>query len=117
MYDEGLSDLPLTRPAPIASGDVHARHLYTILVGPESGWSRDGLMAALREDGISTSVHFTALHLHSFYAERFNLTRGMFPVAELVSDRTLSLPLSAGMTDGQVAQVVGAVRSRVLRTR
>jgi dTDP-4-amino-4,6-dideoxygalactose transaminase len=117
MYDEGLTDLPLTRPAAIASGDVHARHLYTILVDPESGWSRDGLMSALREDGISTSVHFKALHLHSFYAERFNLTRGMFPVAELVSDRTLSLPLSAGMTDGQVAQVVGAVRRRVLRTR
>jgi dTDP-4-amino-4,6-dideoxygalactose transaminase len=116
LYDEGLSDLPLTRPAPIAGGDVHARHLYTILVGPESGWSRDGLMAALREDGISTSVHFKALHLHSFYAERFQLTRGMFPAAELVSDRTLSLPLSAGMTDGQVAQVVDAVRRRVLRT-
>jgi dTDP-4-amino-4,6-dideoxygalactose transaminase len=117
MYDEGLSDLPVTRPAPIASGDVHARHLYTILVDPESGWSRDGLMAALREDGISTSVHFKALHLHSYYADRYHLTRGMFPVAELVSDRTLSLPLSAGMTDGQVAQVIGAVRSRVLRTR
>jgi dTDP-4-amino-4,6-dideoxygalactose transaminase len=117
IYDEGLSDLPLTRPAPIAGGDVHARHLYTILVDPESGWSRDGLMAALREDGISTSVHFKALHLHSFYAERFNLTRGMFPCAELVSDRTLSLPLSAGMTDGQAAQVVDAVRDRVLRTR
>jgi dTDP-4-amino-4,6-dideoxygalactose transaminase len=117
MYDAALSDLPLTRPAPIGAGDVHARHLYTILVGPESGWSRDGLMAALREDGISTSVHFKALHLHSYYAERFNLTRGMFPVAEMVSDRTLSLPLSAGMTDDQVAQVVGAVRSRILRRR
>ena len=117
MYDEAFSDLPLTRPAPVASGDVHARHLYTILVGPESGWSRDGLMSALREDGIATSVHFKALHLHSFYAERFQLTRGMFPVAEMVSDRTLSMPLSAGMTDGQVAQVVGAVRKRVLRAR
>jgi dTDP-4-amino-4,6-dideoxygalactose transaminase len=41
----------------------------------------------------------------------------MFPCAELVSDRTLSLPLSAGMTDGQAAQVVDAVRDRVLRTR
>jgi dTDP-4-amino-4,6-dideoxygalactose transaminase len=117
IYDEAFSDLPLTRPAPVAIGDVHARHLYSVLVGPDSGWSRDDLMAALREDGISTSVHFKALHLHSFYAERFKLTRGMFPVAEMVSERTLSLPLSAGMTDGQVAQVVGAVRNRVLRTR
>jgi dTDP-4-amino-4,6-dideoxygalactose transaminase len=117
IYDDALSDLPLTRPAAIANGDVHARHLYTVLVDPESGWSRDALMAALREDGISTSVHFTALHLHSYYAERYDLERGMFPVAEMVSDRTLSLPLSAAMTDGQAAQVVDAVRSRVLRKR
>jgi dTDP-4-amino-4,6-dideoxygalactose transaminase len=117
MYDDALSDLPLVRPAPIASGDIHARHLYTILVDPASGWSRDALLTALRDDGISTSVHFKALHLTSFYAERFNLTRGMFPVAEMVSDRTLSLPLSAGMTDGQVAQVIDAVRRRVLRRR
>jgi dTDP-4-amino-4,6-dideoxygalactose transaminase len=43
-------------------------------------------------------VHFQALHLHSFYTGD-RLRRGMFPVAEMVSDRTLSLPFSAGMSD------------------
>ena len=113
-YDEALADFPVTRPAPVASGDRHARHLYTVLVDPESGWSRDALMAALRDEGIATSIHFRALHLHSYYAERFKLRPGMFPVAERVSARTLSLPLSAGMTEGDVDRVVSAFE-RILR--
>jgi dTDP-4-amino-4,6-dideoxygalactose transaminase len=62
-------------------------------------------------------VHFRALHLHSYYADRFNLRPGMFPVAEMVSDRTLSLPLSAGMTDDDVERVVGALGRTLCRAR
>jgi dTDP-4-amino-4,6-dideoxygalactose transaminase len=113
-YDRTLANLPVTCPAPVRAGDTHARHLYTILVQPESGWTRDALMLALREHGVSTSVHFRAVHLHSYYAQRFGLRRGMFPVAESVSDRTLSLPLSAAMTDAEVEHVAGAL-DRTLR--
>jgi dTDP-4-amino-4,6-dideoxygalactose transaminase len=35
----------------------------------------------------------------------------MFPVAESVAARTLSLPLSSAMTDGQVERVVSALRA------
>ena len=52
-----------------------------------------------------------------YYAERFALRPGMFPVAELVSERTLSLPLSAGMSDDQVERVVAVVRGTLLRER
>jgi dTDP-4-amino-4,6-dideoxygalactose transaminase len=110
QYDEAFEDLPITRPAPVASGDVHARHLYTVLVGRDSGWTRDELSHALRADGIATSVHFRALHLHSYYADRYGLARGMFPVAEMVSDCVLSLPLSGGMTDLDVSAVISSVR-------
>jgi dTDP-4-amino-4,6-dideoxygalactose transaminase len=115
LYDEGLADLPLTRPAPAPAGDVHARHLYTILVESASGWSRDGLIAALAAEGISTGVHFRALHLHPYYAERFNLTRGMFPVAERISDRVISLPLSAAMSTDDAARVVSTIRALMAR--
>lgn len=108
-YDEAFTGLALTRPAPVPEGDRHARHLYTVLVEPETGWSRDDLAAAIREDGITTSVHFRPVHLHSYYAKRFGLRRGMFPVAERVADRTLSLPLSAAMTDGDVDAVIASV--------
>ena len=114
QYDEALADLPVTRPAAVPSGDVHARHLYTILVEPDSGWTRDGLAAALRDDGVSTSVHFRAVHLHSYYADRFGFRPGMFPVAERVSSSVLSLPLSAAHTDEDIEHVIESLRRNLL---
>ncbi len=113
IYDEGLADLPLIGPAPLPPGDVHARHLYSVLVGPESGWTRDGLISELAAHGIATSVHFRALHLHPYYRERYHYTRGMFPVAERVSDQILSLPLGGGMTDVEASTVVEVLRRAI----
>jgi dTDP-4-amino-4,6-dideoxygalactose transaminase len=110
-YDEAFAGLPIVTPAAVEPGTRHGRHLYTVLVDEEGcGRSRDAIAQALEQRGVGTSVHFKALHLHSFYAERFALRRGMFPHAEWISDRTLSLPLSAAMTDEEVDRVIEAVR-------
>jgi dTDP-4-amino-4,6-dideoxygalactose transaminase len=110
QYDAGLAGLPLRLPALPDSSTVHARHLYTVLVDEaDAGVSRDVLQQRLRDRGVSTSIHFRALHLHPYYRDRFKLTRGMFPVAESVSDSTLSLPLSAGMPASAVERVLEAV--------
>jgi dTDP-4-amino-4,6-dideoxygalactose transaminase len=109
-YDLAFGALPFVRPAPIESGSRHGRHLYTILVDPRlCGFDRGALAAALGDRGVATSRHFTALHLHTFYARQFGYQRGQFPNAEYVSDTTLSLPLSAGMTDADVTHVIDAV--------
>jgi len=113
IYDEGLADLPLVRPAPVPPGDVHARHLYSVLVTPETGWTRDELIAELAAAGIATSVHFRALHLHPYYQERYRLRRGMFPEAERVSDQIVSLPLGGGMSDDEAWMVVDALRRAI----
>jgi dTDP-4-amino-4,6-dideoxygalactose transaminase len=109
-YDDALAGLPLKRPAAVRDGDVHARHLYTVLVDArEAGVTRDELQARLGERGVATSIHFRALHLHPYYQERFGLKRGMFPAAEAVSDSTLSLPLSGGMPAEAVERVIEAL--------
>ena len=110
-YDDAFSNLPIERPKPPQHGTVHARHLYTVLVDPERcGWSRDALQQYLARHGVQTSVHFRSLHLHSYYAQEFGLRRGMFPNAEFVSDRTLSLPLSSRLTDAEVDRVILVLR-------
>jgi dTDP-4-amino-4,6-dideoxygalactose transaminase len=116
-YDDALADVPLVRPARVPAGWTHARHLYTVVVDPACcGWGRDALQAALAEEGIGTSVHFRALHLHPFYAERYALRRGMFPNSEYISDHTLSLPFWSGMDDADAERVVSVVR-RVMARR
>ena len=109
-YDEGLAGSPVHTASVPPSGTVHARHLYTIRVDERlTGMSRDGLQERLRQRGVATSVHFPAVHLLSYYRERFGFRPGMFPAAETIADQTLSLPLSPALSDGDVDHVIEAL--------
>ncbi len=110
-YDEAFAGHPLlTTPAPADPRDRHARHLYTVLLDVDRAeMSRNQFIIRLKAENIGTGIHFTALHLHSFYAKTFGFTRGQFPVAEFIGDRTVSLPLSAKLTEEDVEDVIAAV--------
>lgn len=109
-YDEAFADLPLGRFAPPPAGSRHAHHLYMVLVDGRAGITRDEAAERLAEAGVSTSVHFHPLHLHSYYRDRFGYSRGAFPVAEQLADTVLSLPLSPALSDAQVDHVISVVR-------
>ena len=96
----------------------HARHLFVVLLNLEAlRVTRDQFGALLKEERIGSGVHFTALHLHRYYAETFGFRRGDYPAAEWVGERTLSLPLSAGLTDSDLDDVIYAVRKLVRANR
>ena len=68
---------------------------------------RATVYAALRAENIGVNVHYIPVHMHSYYRERFP---GLsFPVAEAAYERLLTLPLHAGMEDGDVDDVVAAL--------
>jgi dTDP-4-amino-4,6-dideoxygalactose transaminase len=117
MYDDAFAGLPVMRPAPPEPDTVHARHLYTLLLDIDAiGISRDEFQRRLHERNIGTGIHFIAVHLHKYYRETFGYKRGDFPNAEWISDRTISLPLSAKLSDEDVEDVIEAVRVAVGRT-
>ena len=109
-YDEAFADLPISRFAPVPPGTRHAHHLYTVLIDRSGGLSRDAVADRLAEAGVSTSVHFDALHLHTFYRERFKTRRGQLPAAAAIADTVLSLPLSPALDDAQIDRVIDAFR-------
>jgi dTDP-4-amino-4,6-dideoxygalactose transaminase len=110
-YDEAFEHLPVTRPAPVESGTVHGRHLYTILLKTKAiGKTRDQVLNELTRWNIGVGVHYTALHLHPYYRETFGHQPGDFPNAESIGARTLSLPFSAKLSDEDVTDVIAAVR-------
>ncbi len=114
QYDQGFAGYPVVKPAPAAADIRHGRHLYTLLIDERSaGLSRDDFQQALHLEGIGTGIHFIALHLHPYYSVAFGLRRGEFPVAEYLSDRTVSLPLSAKLTDNDTKRVISAVRRTI----
>lgn len=119
-YDEAFAGVEeITTPPPLVvhsrfEKTRHARHLYTILLDLERlKISRGEFMASLQRANIGTGVHFTSLHLLSFYRDKFGYKRGDFPNAEFISDRTVSLPLSSRLDQKDVADVVNAVRKIV----
>jgi len=110
-YDEAFSDLPVQIPAPVEPNTRHARHLYTLLLNIESlTIDRDQFMQELYDRKIGTGVHFIAAHLHRYYKERFAFKLGDFPNAERISERTVSLPLSAKLSDEDVEDVINDVK-------
>jgi dTDP-4-amino-4,6-dideoxygalactose transaminase len=114
-YNQAFSKLPLILPAEPQPGARHSRHLYAVRTTPHTSLSRDGLMEALYKRNIGTGVHYTALHQHRFYREKYGYREGDFPNAETVGASTLSLPLTAGMTDEDVKDVIEAVKECVAR--
>jgi len=104
----GMEELRLTK-AP-SYQHKHVWHLFTPLVLTEKlSISRDEFMSLLKAENIGTGYHYRAVHLHPCY-EKLGFRRGMFPNAEYVSDRIVSLPLFPKMTDGDVEDVIKGVR-------
>ncbi|MFA5621196.1 MAG: DegT/DnrJ/EryC1/StrS family aminotransferase [Thermovirgaceae bacterium] len=112
IYRKELEDEPgLLLPPEPSEGDVHSWHILTPLIDIDSlGFSRDEFMAKMRQMNIGTALHYQALHLFSYYAREYGWKRGDYPGAEFVSDRIVSIPLFPAMTDGDVADVIEAIR-------
>ena len=109
-YDDALQNLPCDIPPPPEKNTRHARHLYTILLRlDELTADRDTVQQSLHAENIGTGIHFISLHLHPYYQETFGYKRSDYPNATYVSDRTISLPLSAKLTDEDVTDVINAV--------
>jgi dTDP-4-amino-4,6-dideoxygalactose transaminase len=114
-YQEALRDLPLTLPAPVEAGTRHAHHLYTVLVDPEvAGMTRDTFLGAMTAQNIGVGVHYQSIPSHPYYQETLGWRPEEYPHGFRIGQQTVSLPLSAKLTDADVGDVIRAVR-RVLR--
>ena len=61
--------------------------------------ARDGLQRALADQGIDTSIHFRALHLHPYYEQTFGWQPEHLPIASRVWQQLVSLPLFPDMRE------------------
>jgi dTDP-4-amino-4,6-dideoxygalactose transaminase len=110
-YDTEFAGLPLERPAAPAADTRHAYHLYTVLIDePAAGLSRDDFLHAMTAENIGVGVHYLSIPEHPYYQERFGWDPDDVPVAADIGRRTVSLPLSPGLTDDDVTDVIAAVR-------
>lgn len=122
-YQEAFAGLPELRLPGDRPGRPHTYHVFAVRLAPGAlSITRDQLIGELRQAQIGTSVHFIPLHRHPFYQQTYGYGPDQFPVAERVYEGLLSLPLYPRMSDGDVEDVVEAVRRvvaahRVVKTR
>ena len=115
-YNAAFAALPLGLPAPPEPDTRHAYHLYTVLVDRErTGISRDEFLNAMTAHNIGVGVHYLSIPEHPFYQQRFGWRPEDTPHATRIGRQTVSLPLSARLTDGDVDDVIAAVQT-VLRS-
>jgi perosamine synthetase len=108
-YDEALAGIDdLALPCPDAGGDV--RGWFVFVVQLPHRVDRDATVRALAERGIQSKPYLPAIHLMSFYRERFGHREGEFPVCEDVAARSIALPFFPAMSEGQVTRVAETLR-------
>ena len=115
----GAADRPaaldgLELPCPDSGGDRRSPFAYVVQVPPAS--DRDAVIGALRARGIDSKPYLPAIHLMSFYRERFGHRDGELPVCEDVSRRSLALPFFPGLTDEQLERVCAALAEALAET-
>ena len=114
LYGEGLAEVEgLTLPCPDEGGERRGWFVYVVQV--PDGTDRDDTIRALRERGVDSKPYLPAIHLSSFYRERFGHREGEFPVCEQVAARSLALPFHPELSEGEVERVVEALRAAIGR--
>jgi dTDP-4-amino-4,6-dideoxygalactose transaminase len=63
---------------------------------------------------IGTSVHYKPIHRMTYYRDKYGLKRDMFPNAEWIFQRCVSLPIFSAMTDEQSDYVVQSIKEVML---
>ncbi|MEA2136366.1 MAG: perosamine synthetase, partial [Solirubrobacteraceae bacterium] len=110
-YREALAGLATERglalPCEDAGGD--RRGWFVFVVQLPRGTDRDGTIRALRELGVQSKPYLPAIHLMSYYRERFGHRPGEFPVTEDVAERSVALPFFPALSEAQVARVAEAL--------
>lgn len=113
-YNEAFRDLPVGMPAPVETNTRHAYHLYTVLIDAErTGFARDDFLVAMTRRNIGVGVHYQSIPEHPYYQQAFGWRPEDYPNAARIGRQTMSLPLSARLSEIDVEEVIEAVAKSV----
>jgi dTDP-4-amino-4,6-dideoxygalactose transaminase len=109
-YNDAFAGLPITLPKDPERGTRHSHHLYTILINEEkTGISRDAFLEAMRAENIGVGVHYLSIPEHPYYQRTFGWKPEDYPNAMRIGRQTVSMPLSAKLSNEDVEDVIKAV--------
>jgi len=118
VYDESFSGLSWLKTPAHIDGLEHGYQSYPCLFQPEPisaesihriNQARNDWMDRLQQAGVSTRPATHAVHMLSFYREKYGLKPEGFPNSYAANDCSISLPLFHGMTETEQEFVIKEV--------
>lgn len=115
-YQDMFARLPVKCPLNPEPDTQHGYHLYTLMIDKEkTGVHRDAFLDAMTALNIGVGVHYLSVPEHPFYQRTFRWKPEDYPHAMKAGRQTVSLPLSAKLTEKDVKYVIDAVKSIILK--
>ncbi len=120
VYDEAFADLEWFRTPAHIQGMENGYQSYPCMFRPAHQTAetiaiinaeRNAWMDDLLRNGISTRPATHAVHMLTFYREKYGLQPEDMPNAWAANDCSISLPLFHGMTEAEQAHVIKHVRA------
>jgi perosamine synthetase len=127
-YDAAFADLEWLQTPVAPAGYRHGYQSYPCLSEPEQvrqalntgnqqllnavHEKRNAWMENLQQHGVSTRPATHAVHMLSYYRDKYQLRPEQFPVAQAANDCSISLPLFHGMQAEEQQYVIDVVSSR-----
>ncbi len=109
-YRSALADLPLELPSDSDEGIRHGYHLFTLLLDIEKlTITRDQFITLLDSRGIGSGVHYRSIHEQSYFKNELGLSPDSFPNSSFISERTVSLPFSPALPEGEIERILTGV--------
>src|SRR5262245_5765383 len=109
-YEAGLAGIPGLSPPPAEPWAENVYWMYSVLIEPAFGASRQAVIAGLRARGVDSRPFFVPLHELPMY--RLDAS---FPVATALAARGINLPSGTGLRPDEIATVCDALRALAAR--
>jgi dTDP-4-amino-4,6-dideoxygalactose transaminase len=118
IYDQAFSDLAWLRTPKCPEGYQHGYQSYPCMFRPDDlslnnikavNTARNVWMEALQQVGISTRPATHAVHMLSYYKNKYDIHPTDFPNAYISNECSISLPLFHGMSEAEQSYVIDSV--------
>lgn len=118
-FDAAFADLDWLRTPAAPDGYGHGYQSYPCMFQPDEvaagrieavNAKRNAWMDALLRSGVSTRPATHAVHMLTYYRDKYALSAQDFPNARAANDCSISLPLFHGMTEAEQDHVIAVVR-------
>lgn len=109
QYDEAFKDLAHVQSIPVPNGEQCGYYKYPLIL--DLSLDRSVVKQAMIDEFAvkSGTAYWPPCHLQPAFMNEYATDKSTCPVASDVLNRTMSIPMYAGMTDDDVARVIKAV--------